>query len=129
MQYQRLVPLAAMVLQGLPDNLSILLCGRRVEPLITQLLAQDDPGFDALLLPGNRCALTGTQGWQTLLAGRGLPAAVTLAWELSAEQELRKIPFFVRGKARRNTELFAQSQGLNVINIDTLYEAKAHYAR
>ena len=54
---------------------------------------------------------------------------MTVAWELTAEQELRKIPFFVRGKARRNTELFAQSQGLNVINIDTLYEAKAHYAR
>ena len=52
-----------------------------------------------------------------------------VAWELTAEQELRKIPFFVRGKARRNTEMFAQSQGLNVINIDTLYEAKAHYAR
>jgi light-independent protochlorophyllide reductase subunit B len=52
-----------------------------------------------------------------------------VAWELAAEQELRKIPFFVRGKARRNTEMFAQSQGLNVINIDTLYEAKAHYAR
>jgi light-independent protochlorophyllide reductase subunit B len=57
------------------------------------------------------------------------PETAGVAWELAAEQELRKIPFFVRGKARRNTEMFAQSQGLNVINIDTLYEAKAHYAR
>jgi light-independent protochlorophyllide reductase subunit B len=55
--------------------------------------------------------------------------ATDIAWELAAEQELRKIPFFVRGKARRNTETFAMQQGLNVINVDTLYEAKAHYGR
>jgi len=46
-----------------------------------------------------------------------------------AERELKKIPFFVRGKARRNTEAFAAEKGLNEINLDTLYEAKAHYAR
>ncbi len=45
------------------------------------------------------------------------------------ERELKKIPFFVRGKARRNTETFALSKGLHQISIDTLYEAKAHYAR
>ena len=27
-----------------------------------------------------------------------------IVWDLEAERELRKIPFFVRGKARRNTE-------------------------
>jgi len=35
----------------------------------------------------------------------------------------------VRGKARRNTETFAQQKGLQEISVDTLYEAKAHYAR
>ena len=50
-------------------------------------------------------------------------------WEATAEAELRKIPFFVRGKARRNTERFAIEQGLATISLDTLYEAKAHYAR
>ncbi len=50
-------------------------------------------------------------------------------WEAAAEAELRKIPFFVRGKARRNTERFATEQGLASISLDTLYEAKAHYAR
>jgi light-independent protochlorophyllide reductase subunit B len=48
---------------------------------------------------------------------------------VSAEKELRKIPFFVRGKARRNTEHFAQEQGLSVIDVETLYEAKAHFSR
>jgi light-independent protochlorophyllide reductase subunit B len=35
----------------------------------------------------------------------------------------------VRGKARRNTERYAAERGLVTISVDTLYEAKAHYAR
>jgi len=50
------------------------------------------------------------------------------SWEPDAEKELKKIPFFVRGKARRNTENYAREQNLAVISVDTLYEAKAHYA-
>ncbi|MEQ5871664.1 ferredoxin:protochlorophyllide reductase (ATP-dependent) subunit B [Sagittula sp. NFXS13] len=50
-------------------------------------------------------------------------------WLADAERELKKIPFFVRGKARRNTETFAAQKGLNEIGLETLYEAKAHYAR
>lgn len=50
-------------------------------------------------------------------------------WLADAERELRKVPFFVRGKARRNTERFAAEKGLSEIGIETLYEAKAHYAR
>lgn len=53
---------------------------------------------------------------------------VTL-WDPEAEKELRKIPFFVRGKARRNTERFAADRHLETISVDTLYEAKAHYGR
>ena len=50
-------------------------------------------------------------------------------WLSDAEKELRKIPFFVRGKARRNTEKYATDRGVEQISIETLYEAKAHYAR
>ncbi|MDF8334442.1 ferredoxin:protochlorophyllide reductase (ATP-dependent) subunit B [Novosphingobium cyanobacteriorum] len=50
-------------------------------------------------------------------------------WTEEAERELRKVPFFVRGKARRNTEGFAAMQGRTQIDITTLYDAKAHYAR
>ena len=49
-------------------------------------------------------------------------------WLLDAEKELKKIPFFVRGKARRNTETYAAARGVREISVDTLYEAKAHYA-
>ncbi len=55
--------------------------------------------------------------------------ATIITWRPDAERELRKIPFFVRGKARRNTEIFAAERGLDAIGIDTLYEAKAHHAR
>jgi light-independent protochlorophyllide reductase subunit B len=55
-------------------------------------------------------------------------SGLTLVWDASAEQELRKIPFFVRGKARRNTERYAAERGLDTINLDTLYEAKAHFS-
>ncbi|MEO1580809.1 MAG: ferredoxin:protochlorophyllide reductase (ATP-dependent) subunit B [Pseudomonadota bacterium] len=50
-------------------------------------------------------------------------------WASDAEKELGKIPFFVRGKARRNTERYAREQGLTTISVDTLYDAKAYYAR
>jgi light-independent protochlorophyllide reductase subunit B len=50
-------------------------------------------------------------------------------WLPDAERELKKIPFFVRGKAKRNTEKFAADRGCAEISRRTLYEAKAHYAR
>ncbi len=50
-------------------------------------------------------------------------------WSAEAMAELGKIPFFVRGKARRNTESFALDRGLSTITLDTLYDAKAHHAR
>jgi light-independent protochlorophyllide reductase subunit B len=58
-----------------------------------------------------------------------MPAESNVVWLADAEKELKKIPFFVRGKARRNTEKFAQEKGLTRISVDTLYEAKSHYAR
>jgi len=54
---------------------------------------------------------------------------ISVIWAADAEQELRKIPFFVRGKARRNTERFASDNGVATITVETLYDAKAHYAR
>jgi len=62
---------------------------------------------------------------------RAAPASAddSVAWSDSARNELQKIPFFVRGRARRNTEEFARSQGLPTITIETLYDAKAHFGR
>jgi light-independent protochlorophyllide reductase subunit B len=42
---------------------------------------------------------------------------------------LRKIPFFVRGKAKRNTEAFATMNKLPLIKLETLYDAKAYFSQ
>ncbi|MDX2184912.1 MAG: ferredoxin:protochlorophyllide reductase (ATP-dependent) subunit B [Gemmatimonadaceae bacterium] len=50
-------------------------------------------------------------------------------WTPDGEKELKKIPFFVRGKAKRNTERYAEEHGITQIGVDTLYEAKAHFGK
>ena len=56
-------------------------------------------------------------------------AAEVGVWSPEAERELGKIPFFVRNKAKRNTERFALERGVTTITVETLYDAKAHYSR
>ena len=46
-------------------------------------------------------------------------------WTEDGAAELKKIPFFVRGKVKRNTEQFARDRNITSITVDTLYEAKA----
>jgi light-independent protochlorophyllide reductase subunit B len=55
-------------------------------------------------------------------------SAASSKWSSEAERELRKVPFFVRGKARRNTERFARERAITEITVETLYDAKAHYS-
>ena len=57
------------------------------------------------------------------------PASAGVSWSDEAERELGKIPFFVRGKARRNTEQYAAQRRLSLVTLETLYDAKAHFAR
>jgi light-independent protochlorophyllide reductase subunit B len=57
------------------------------------------------------------------------PTSLVLVWSADAEKELKKIPFFVRGKARRNTERYALERGVTTITIEALYDAKAHFGR
>ena len=49
----------------------------------------------------------------------------TVTWTPDGAAELKKIPFFVRGKVKRNTEQFARDRNIPTITVDTLYEAKA----
>jgi light-independent protochlorophyllide reductase subunit B len=62
-------------------------------------------------------------------AAPGLALAAAVSWTQEAEKELHKIPFFVRGKARRNTERYAQDSGVALITVEALYDAKAHFGR
>ena len=69
------------------------------------------------------------------IGGIGAPAPATArapdapVWSADGELELRKIPFFVRSKARRNTERYAIERGVATITVETLYDAKAHFGR
>jgi light-independent protochlorophyllide reductase subunit B len=66
---------------------------------------------------------------QPTVAAAANGAAPKSRWAPEAEKELGKIPFFVRGKARRNTERFAADRSVELITVETLYDAKAHYSR
>ena len=74
--------------------------------------------------PGGRFAWTPPTPVPSLI-GRGEVSG----WSADATRELMKIPFFVRNKAKRNTERYAAEKGVTAIGVETLYEAKAHYAR
>jgi light-independent protochlorophyllide reductase subunit B len=65
----------------------------------------------------------------TPVQARVAASEIAVVWAADAEKELHKIPFFVRGKARRNTERFANENGVATITVETLYDAKAHFAR
>ena len=47
-----------------------------------------------------------------------------ITWNLEAESELRKIPGFVRGKIKRNTERFAKQKNLRTVTLEIMYAAK-----
>ncbi|MBV9825813.1 MAG: ferredoxin:protochlorophyllide reductase (ATP-dependent) subunit B [Alphaproteobacteria bacterium] len=70
-------------------------------------------------------AIGATTRPEALVAASG----TAIGWAPDAERELRRVPFFVRGKARRNTERFAEDRGLALITVETLYDAKAHFSR
>ena len=55
---------------------------------------------------------------------KGISADSDLAWTKDGLAELNKIPGFVRGKVKRNTEKFARERGITDINVEVLYAAK-----
>ncbi len=51
-----------------------------------------------------------------------------ISWTASGKEELSKVPFFVRGKVKSNTEKYAISKGIIEINDEIIYDAKAHFS-
>jgi len=80
-------------------------------------------------VPAELAATAASAANASLNNGESPPAAIPATWAPDAEKELRKIPFFVRGKARRNTERYAHDHSVPVITVETLYDAKAHFSR
>ena len=69
-------PVAAMLAEGAPDNLLVLLSGRLTWPAVAMLLDSETPGFDALIAPGHVATVMGPEEWQFVVEKHGLPAAV-----------------------------------------------------
>jgi light-independent protochlorophyllide reductase subunit B len=108
-----------------------------VHPLVMGLeehlltLFRDDPEFHDAAMPSH-LASGETRPQPAVEAAAAAPSPATplaIVWTNDAESELRKVPFFVRGKARRNTESYARERGLRTISLETLYDAKAHFGR
>jgi light-independent protochlorophyllide reductase subunit B len=85
---------------------------------------------------GGHASPSGVDGATAVLEAPAPTASLTVAadpavpvWTAEGEKELKKIPFFVRKKARANTERFATERGIHQIDVTTLYEAKAHYGK
>ena len=51
-----------------------------------------------------------------------------IIWTESGRAELTKVPFFVRGKVKTNTEKYAILRGILEISDETLYDAKAYFS-
>ncbi|HGY5552015.1 MAG TPA: ferredoxin:protochlorophyllide reductase (ATP-dependent) subunit B, partial [Prochlorococcus sp.] len=63
----------------------------------------------------------------TAQSGEALSTEESPLWTPEGEAELAKIPFFVRGKVRRNTEKYARQAGCRSIDSETVYDAKVHF--
>lgn len=69
-------PVAAMLAEGAPDNLLVLLSGRLTWPAVAMLLESGTPGFDALIAPGHVSTVMGPEEWSFVVETHGLPAAI-----------------------------------------------------
>jgi hydrogenase expression/formation protein HypD len=70
-------PVAGMLAQGVPGNLSVLLAGRLTWPAVAMLLDSGQPGFDALIAPGHVSTVMGPEEWAFVPQKHGIPAAVS----------------------------------------------------
>ena len=69
-------PVAAMLMEGVPDNLFLLLSCRLTWPAVAMLLDSEAPGFDALIAPGHVATVMGPEEWSFVVERHGMPAAV-----------------------------------------------------
>ena len=69
-------PITGMLMEGIPNNLSVLLATRLTWPAVAMLLQSGDPGFDALIAPGHVATVMGPEEWDFVPRQHGIPTAV-----------------------------------------------------
>ena len=70
-----MAPVAALMAQGIPNNLLILLSGRLTWPAVA-LLLETGAAFDALIAPGHVATVMGAKEWQFVVEKYHLPVAI-----------------------------------------------------
>jgi len=109
-----------------PEHLAPQAAHAAVAPQVPQMPQMPLSADSIAIAPG---ALQVTPKAESSGAQASAHAYGPATWSADAQKELQKIPFFVRGKARRNTERFATERGVSTITVETLYDAKAHFGR
>lgn len=71
-----LAPTAALMAEGLPSNLFILMSGRLTWPALAMLLQSPESGLDALIAPGHVSTVMGPEEWEFVPREHGIPAAI-----------------------------------------------------
>jgi len=69
-------PVAAMLAEGAPLNLLLLLSARLTWPAVAMLLDSGEPGFAALIAPGHVSTVMGPEEWEFVADKHGIPSAV-----------------------------------------------------
>lgn len=69
-------PVAALIAQGIPDNLLILLSGRLTWPAVAMLLETRQAAFEALIAPGHVATVMGSQEWAFVAEKYRMPVAI-----------------------------------------------------
>ena len=69
-------PVAAMLAEGIPQNLFVLLSGRLTWPAVAMLLETGEANFDALIAPGHVSTVMGPEEWQFVIEQHHMPTAV-----------------------------------------------------
>ena len=94
-------PVAAMLAEGIPDNLFVLLSGRLTWPAVAMLLESEEAGFQALVAPGHVATVMGANEWQFVIDKHHMPAAIAgftpesllAAMYSTLRQSIEKKPF------------------------------------
>ena len=96
-----LAPTAALIAEGLPGNLFILMSGRLTWPAVEMLLQSPDSGLDALIAPGHVATVMGPEEWAFVPRDHGIPAAIAGFTADSLLQATHAVLQQVKGGVRR----------------------------
>lgn len=69
-------PVAAMMAEGVPDNLMLLLSARLTWPAVAMLLDSGEAAFQCLIAPGHVSTVMGPEEWQFVVDQHRIPTAV-----------------------------------------------------